>query len=174
MADGDDIVQEAFISFARRAVRGELKCLDGRPIADIADDELDRYVEGCRIYLIHIALHKCGEFRRKTKTRFRVIGRWIDNVREQDGDPAEDLLRQEQLDSVQHAITRLPARLYEVLLLRFYAQCSEKEIAMHLGISVRMVKYRLHELREQLHVMLSSETETVHDHAAHGNGKQFA
>ena len=155
--DGEDVAQEAFVLFARQAVRGGLECLGKRRIADIEDGDLDRYMRGCRTYLIHIAERKCCEFHRKRKSQFRVIGQWIDRIQEPKTDPASDLSRLERIRSVRRAVKQLPEHLRKVWVLRYYIQYSEKEIAARLGVSVRMVKYRLHELRERLRTLLSSE-----------------
>jgi RNA polymerase sigma factor (sigma-70 family) len=157
--DGEDVAQEVFVLFARRAICGGLECLDNRRIADIEDEELDQYAPCCRTYLIYITERKCWELHRKIKSQFRVIGHWIDLARMQDSDPADSTLREKRLSDVQRAALTLPTHLYEVLVLRFYAQCSEKEIATKLGVSVRMVKYRLYEIRKKLRALLPPETD---------------
>jgi RNA polymerase sigma factor (sigma-70 family) len=108
--------------------------------------------------LIRSIIHKCGEFHRKTKTRLEVIGPWLDNVSEREGDPVFAFIQQEQVRDVQNAITHLPKHLREVVMLRFYAQYSEKEIAANLGVSVRTVRNRFHKVQEQLRILLSLET----------------
>lgn len=42
--DSMDMVQESFVLFSRRAIRGGLRCLGNRRIADVADSELDERI----------------------------------------------------------------------------------------------------------------------------------
>ena len=76
IADGEDVVHEAFISFCRQAVRGALKCLGYRRIADIEDDELDQYLGRCRKYLTRIVIRKCYDCHRRAESQSRAAAGW--------------------------------------------------------------------------------------------------
>ena len=163
-ADGEDVVHEVFPAFARKAVCGELECLDNRRIADIEDDELDQYILRCRTYLIDIAIHKCGEFHRKARSHRRAKGRWCqtrrpkrrwhETRREQKADPAVELDRQEQSNRVRQAVANLPKHLYKVVMLCYDEGRSHKEAAVILGVSLSTAEHRLHDalvlLRQEL------------------------
>ncbi len=154
-AYGEDVLQEAFLAFSHAAVRGSLKCLENHSISDIGEYELDKYNRVCQKYLISIVMRKCYDCFRKTQSEFRLVGDWAD----QDGstDPASELMRQEQANHVQRAAKGLPKHLREVLVLRFDTEYTEKEIAKILGISERMVRYRLRDMLEQMKIVLSVE-----------------
>ena len=57
--------------------------------------------------------------------------------------PESALVRQERLDQMSQAITKLPAELRRVCLLRDMMELSTKEVAAKLGISTTAVRLRL-------------------------------
>lgn len=67
--------------------------------------------------------------------------------------PEEDALREDRARRVRAMVAQLPERLAEAVLLRFFEELSEKEMADRLGVPVGTVKSRLHhglrKLREQ-------------------------
>jgi RNA polymerase sigma-70 factor (ECF subfamily) len=58
---------------------------------------------------------------------------------------------------VRETLLRLPQPQREVLVLVFYHQLSEAEVAQVLGISVGTVKSRLHRAKQMLRRVLYSE-----------------
>ena len=65
--EGEDAVQEVFLSFAQQAARGRLDCLDNRKLSEISPAELSQHIPRCRRYLL---LRWCG-------TATRPIGKTI-------------------------------------------------------------------------------------------------
>jgi RNA polymerase sigma factor (sigma-70 family) len=157
VTDGDDVVQEVFLFFARRAVQGELKCLENRRVADIGDHELEQYIPLCRRYLSNVTACKSYEFHRRIKSRRNGTGRWLDTVKKKEVDPLIGLIHQEQVDNVQQTVLRLPPHLRKILVLRFHEQRSLEEIAAILTITARTVQRHLRDLLEQLRILLPSD-----------------
>ena len=157
-ADGKDVVQEAFMLFARQATRGGLKCLGNRRIADIDDRELDQRLPLCRAYLIWVVVCKCCWFHRKEKLHpLAVKEQDKENVQGSEPDPAKAFSRQESVNCVRRAILSLPEHLQKVLTLHYYGRSSEEEIAVALDIPLGTVKSRLHGSRKLLRPRLSLE-----------------
>lgn len=74
-----------------------------------------------------------------------------------DTGPLEHLLRQSEYQHVRETLDRLPVHLREVLVLVFYHQLSETEIASVLQIPVGTVKSRLHRAKDKMRSALLSE-----------------
>ena len=62
-----------------------------------------------------------------------------------DRSPEERALEAERARRVRGLVARLPERLAQTVLLRFFEELSEKEVAERLGIPVGTVKSRLHD-----------------------------
>jgi RNA polymerase sigma-70 factor (ECF subfamily) len=58
--------------------------------------------------------------------------------------PEERAVANERAGRVREMVDRLPERLAQAILLRFFEELSEKEVAVRLGIPVGTVKSRLH------------------------------
>jgi RNA polymerase sigma factor (sigma-70 family) len=56
------------------------------------------------------------------------------------GDPAEQLLAREQADQLLRFLQELPIKCQQVMNLHRFEGVSQREVAMHLGISERMVR----------------------------------
>ena len=118
IADSMDIVQESFMSFARQAIRGGLRCLGNRRIADVANSELDERIPLCRAYLIRVVVCKCRWYYRQKKLDPIGATVWVnEHIRGRKTSPAEALNRQEVVNAVRRAILTLPKHLQKVLTL---------------------------------------------------------
>ena len=98
-------------------------------------------------WLTAIAINVCRDYRRTAW--FRHVDRHV----EADALPrAADFAVPD--NTVIRAVTALPPRYREVILLRYYQDMKQKEVAAALGLSDRAVRQRLHKannmLREQL------------------------
>ena len=158
IADSMDIVQESFMSFARQAIRGGLRCLGNRRIADVADSELDERIPLCRAYLIRVVVCKCRWYYRQKKLDPIGANVWVnEHIKGRKTSPAEALNRQEVVNAVRRAILTLPKHLQKVLTLRYYGRCSDGEIAAASHIPQGTVKSRLYCARKRLRPLLSRE-----------------
>jgi RNA polymerase sigma-70 factor (ECF subfamily) len=155
----EDAAQETFLAFARRAVRGGLKCLKNRRLADIKDVQWDQYIPDCRSYLICILMRKCYQFCRPRRFCPRVHPKGMGHLAGPPSDPGAEMIRQERQTRAQQAIARLPKRLRQIVALRFFARYSEKDTAALLKIPVGTVKSRMHCLKKRLRSLLPPEVE---------------
>jgi RNA polymerase sigma-70 factor (ECF subfamily) len=83
-----------------------------------------------------------------------VKDRWAKRVPQSDGDlttmvstersPEEQAVANDRAERVREMVDRLPERLAQAILLRFFEELSEKEVAVRLGVPVGTVKSRLH------------------------------
>jgi len=80
-----------------------------------------------------------------------------DDIRDTDTGPFEQVMRGSERLVVRETLNRLPAHHREVLVLVFYHQLTESEVAEVLGIAVGTVKSRLHRAKEELRRVLHSE-----------------
>jgi RNA polymerase sigma-70 factor (ECF subfamily) len=65
-------------------------------------------------------------------------------------DPLEWLLSDERMQLVRKALTGLPRRDRELLLLKYTEDWSYRQLADHLGVSCGAVESRLHRARKRL------------------------
>lgn len=64
--------------------------------------------------------------------------------------PEECAIDSDKARTVRELVARLPERLSQAILLRYFDELSEREVAAHLGIPVGTVKSRLHHGLRQL------------------------
>jgi RNA polymerase sigma-70 factor, ECF subfamily len=76
----------------------------------------------------------------------RVVAEDVDlvSIPSSDRSPEEQAVASEQAERVRDAVTRLPERLAQAILLRYFEELSDKEVAERLGIPVGTVKSRIH------------------------------
>lgn len=130
-ASGEDVVQDAFVALHRRWRKL------GEPAAAVAYLRTS-VVNGAR----SVARHRAVEIKHRSPAPPPPAG------------PEEHALRAVQDARVLAALRTLPQRQQEVLVLRYYADLSEEQIATTLGISRGAVKSYAHRamtaLRERL------------------------
>jgi RNA polymerase sigma factor (sigma-70 family) len=124
---GDDLAQEAFIRLGRTARWPA----EGAELA---------YLRRTVINLAH------GHHRKKL---VRERGRSLQVV-SAPVDPAADAARADEQRRIVAAIRALPRRQMECVVLRFYAQLSDAEIAEVLEVSAGSIKTHLHRARAAL------------------------
>ena len=122
--EAEDVLQESFLR------------LDGAAVLRRPDGEVAAWL---RRVCLNLAFNRLRD-RRRARERLERAGR-LDaaTLRDQEGgDPAAVVMRREEQEAVRRALTALPARQRDCLLLR-YAGHSYAEIAATLGIATGSV-----------------------------------
>nr|WP_225421335.1 RNA polymerase sigma factor [Sphingomonas parva] len=140
--DALDLVQECFVSAFRH---------------------LDRYdpERPLRAWLSRIAINKCRDWGRRRAVRrlFSSSAPWSSAAAEvaDDAPAADDLAADRQeLDMLWRAVSALPIKLKEPLILRAIEGLSQAETADLLGISEKAVETRLYRARRKLDELRSA------------------
>jgi len=134
-ATGEDVLQDAFVALHRRWRR------IGEPATALAYLRTS-VVNGAR----SVARHRAVEFKHRSPAPPAPAG------------PEEHALRAVQDARVLAALRTLPQRQQEVLVLRYYADLSEEQIATTLGISRGAVKSYAHRAMSTLRDRLDGGT----------------
>ncbi len=69
--------------------------------------------------------------------------------------PEENFINLQQRSQIKQILQRLPERYRELIVLRFFDECSYEEIAARLQLPLGTVKTRIHRAREQMLQLLS-------------------
>jgi len=103
-------------------------------------------------WLYRVAVRQVLLFRRrKGRQQKLVAGYGSANCRNGTApDPLDWLLLEERKAIVREALTRLPCRDVQILLLKYTEDWSYRELAIHLGVSEAAVEARLHRARQRL------------------------
>jgi len=104
-------------------------------------------------WLYRVAVRQCMLYRRQHGRQRKLLNLYAQQqarVDESDGDPLAWLLSGERLALVRQAISRLPTRDAEILLLKYSQNCCYAQIADQLGTTTSAVEARLHRARERL------------------------
>jgi RNA polymerase sigma-70 factor (sigma-E family) len=121
----EELVQDAFVAFARQQ--------DRLPLRDAA---------AAPAYLRSAVLNRARSQLRKRSVRRRHL-RSVEPP--PDAPPADrDVVASDETRRMLAALDRLPRRQHQVLMLRFYGELTEPEIAEALGISRGSVKTHAH------------------------------
>ncbi len=136
-----DVVQDAFVA-AYRALRSY---------------DADRPL---RTWLYRIAINKARDWQRRRAVR-RLVWTLLPTGEPPDTPDATPtaetvMADREELARVSGAITRLPAALREVLVLRTIEGMAQAEVAQMLGISAKAVEVKLYRARLKLIALLDS------------------
>jgi RNA polymerase sigma factor (sigma-70 family) len=78
------------------------------------------------------------------------------NAAPEESDPLRWLLADERRELVRTALSRLPRRDAELLLLKYGEDWSYRDLTEHLGISQTALQTRLHRARERLRRQLAA------------------
>jgi RNA polymerase sigma-70 factor (ECF subfamily) len=132
-SDAEEAVQEAFL----RAWRFR------DALADVSN---------IRPWLYRVVVNSCySKLRREIPHRDRRAGdEPLANVAAEGAGPEASAERGEVADAVLAALARLPLSLRVPVVLRYYADLSERDIARAIGRRQGTVKSRLHEARRRL------------------------
>jgi RNA polymerase sigma-70 factor (ECF subfamily) len=102
-------------------------------------------------WLYRVAVRAVLLYRRRMGRHRRLIERcWDRRTASGSVEPVDWLLADERRELVRAALSRLPARTAEILLLKYAENWSSAQIAARLNVSQVAVETRLHRARRQL------------------------
>jgi len=136
-ADAEDVVQDAYLRAFRffSSLRGE----------------------DARAWLLTIVRNTWyGRFSQRGSQGLMVVDTDSENRPDEGLDAEAQLIRQETVERVRHALEALPADFREVMVLRELEGLSNKEIAAVVGIPIGTVMSRIARARERLLVVLEA------------------
>ncbi len=161
MRQGDEVAFDRFIHkyYADILRYCEYHCFDSEEAKDLTQDTFLRFFAGfsnythggkAKNYLYTIAGNLCKNYYRQPR------GQPLDSI-------GEELLSESPEDALSTQLTvrtcldRLSEEFREVIILYYYQDLKQTEIADVLGIGLPLVKYRLKKAKEQLEKMLRTE-----------------
>lgn len=134
----EDLCHEAFIKYWQRE----------EPLPDL---------EQTKYWLIRVLKNVSLNYEKKRSREQRAYGRLQKNTPQFSKSTDQEFFREETRSIVQEALSRLPAKMRMVLVLKEYGDLNYKEIAGILGISEGNVKVRAFRARERLAQLLDGE-----------------
>lgn len=114
-------------------------------------------------WLLSIAAHYCIDCLRRRKFSITSIDQDEDEngleLPDMDGpNPESELIHNQQKEQMQSLLKRLDSVDRAAIILRYWNDCSEAEIAETLNLTVSAVKSRLHRARRELAGLWQAET----------------
>ncbi len=112
-------------------------------------------------WLYRLAVRQTLLYRRAQGRRRKLVDRYANRVQPgeadvRQADPLGWLLAKERRTFVRLAMSRLPRRDAEILLLKYSEDWSYNAISEHLGVSQSAVEARLHRARQRLRTELAA------------------
>ena len=112
-------------------------------------------------WLYRLAVRQSLLYRRKQGRRRKLIDRYAQRCRPSEADnrqadPLDWLLSEERRTQVRAAVSRIPKRDAEILMLKYTEDWSYRALAEHLGVSESAVETRLHRARGRLRTELAA------------------
>jgi len=102
-------------------------------------------------WLLSIAAHYCIDQLRKRRTPVESIQEWMDEILPGSSpNPETQYTQLEESQRIQQLLMRLEPHERAVLILRYWYEMSELEMAEMLSISTSAVKSRLHRARQKM------------------------
>jgi RNA polymerase sigma-70 factor (ECF subfamily) len=110
-----------------------------------------RYDCSLKTWLFTITINKCRSYRYRRMLRLKIFSKAGDRVSRTQG-PAADcrLMDSETFNRVRRAVTTLPAKYREPVVLRYLQELPTDQISRILGISENAVQVRLNRARKRL------------------------
>ncbi|MDZ7618403.1 MAG: sigma-70 family RNA polymerase sigma factor [Patescibacteria group bacterium] len=113
-------------------------------------------------WLYRLAVTQALLYRRRMGRKRKLTGRYADRFRPtlrdtRQPEPLDWLLAEERRALIRQAMTELPGRDAEILMLKYTQQWSYKELAQHMDISESAVEARLHRARKRLRNQLAAK-----------------
>ncbi len=112
-------------------------------------------------WLYRLAVRQSLLYRRKQGRRRKMVGNYAQRFHPTEADtrqldPLGWLLAEERRTQVREAMSRLPKRDAEILMLKYSENWSYHALVEHLGISHSAVEARLHRARQRLRMELAA------------------
>jgi RNA polymerase sigma factor (sigma-70 family) len=112
-------------------------------------------------WLYRLAVRQTLLYRRKQGRRRKMVDNYAQRLRPtetdtREADPLVWLLAEERQKQVRLAMSRLPTRDAEILMLKYSENWSYHALVEHLGISHSAVEARLHRARQRLRTELAA------------------
>ena len=112
-------------------------------------------------WLYRLAVRQSLLYRRKQGRGRKLIDRYAQRCRPSEADnrqadPLDWLLSEERRTQVRAAVSRIPKRDAEILMLKYTEDWSYRALAEHLGVSESAVETRLHRARGRLRTELAA------------------
>jgi len=146
-AAADDVLQEVAISAVEK----------GHQLRDPAS---------VAPWLYRLAVMAALQYRRRQGRRRKLLDRYAERRRPEEGaarelDPLDWLLADERKAMIRKALSRLPQRDAEILLLKYTEDWSYRELGAHLGVTTSAVEARLHRARQKMRKALAAVDPTL-------------
>jgi RNA polymerase sigma factor (sigma-70 family) len=110
-----------------------------------------RYECSLKSWLFTITINKCRTYRYKRMLRLQIFSKAADKVSYAHSQSADgQLMDSETFNRARHAVTALPAKYREPIVLRYLQQLSITESSRILGISENLLQVRLNRARKRL------------------------
>jgi RNA polymerase sigma-70 factor, ECF subfamily len=105
-----------------------------------------------KTWIYRIAINQCKDYKRSAYFRKNMIVNKFHSIlnKETAVTPEQEIIKNEENDSVAFHIFSLPLKYREIILLYYYEELSTQEIAEMLGINPSTVRTRLDRGREKL------------------------
>jgi len=115
-------------------------------------------------WLRQVAIRQCLLYRRRRGRQTKLLGRVVSDgtgtgTNRKVVEPLDWLIQVERNQKVQTALSELPGRDVEILLLKYTEQWSYRQLAEHLGIPESALETRLHRARRRLREALARLSE---------------
>lgn len=107
-------------------------------------------------WLYRLAVRQAINFHRKMGRKSMAKATPDLEVTSKENEPLDWLLNTEQNNAMQEAIKELGVRDREILMLKYTENWSYKQLAVHLGVKVKTVEYRLMKARKRLRSLILS------------------
>ena len=114
-------------------------------------------IEQSRYWLIRVVKNLCYNYVKRKGREGRAVDRIKELPLPDFSSGEQELIKKEQIETVQAALMKLPLNLRTVLILKEYGQLNYKEIASILKITEGNVKVRVYRARTGLEEILSQE-----------------
>ena len=134
----EELCQEAFIKYINHSARIPT-------------------VEQSRYWLIRVIKNLCYNYVKRRGRESRAVDRIKEFPQPESSNGEMELIKKEDVETVQAALMKLPLNLRTVLILKEYGRLNYREIASILKITEGNVKVRVYRARLSLEEILSKE-----------------